>query len=82
MTFKVYSGPAGAEFVSPLHKDQMLFKEFSTFDEALAWADHLRETGRVPLLIEDRRGMHLSKREIAAELSHRHSRTVRDTAAG
>jgi hypothetical protein len=82
MTFKVYSGPAGTESVSPLNKDHMLFKEFSTFDEALAWAGHIRETGRVPLLIEDEGGMRLDKREIVAELGHRGARTVRNASAG
>jgi hypothetical protein len=53
MPFKVCSGPAGAEAISPMNKDRMLFKEFSTFDEALSWAGHMRETGRVALLIED-----------------------------
>jgi hypothetical protein len=82
MTFKVYSGPAGTESVSPLNKDHMLFKEFPTFDEALAWAGHIRETGRVPLLIEDEGGMRLDKREIAAELGHCSTRAVRNTSAG
>jgi hypothetical protein len=37
MPFKVYSGPAGTEAISPMNKDRMLFKEFSTFDEALSF---------------------------------------------
>ena len=82
MTFKVYSGPAGTETISPLNKDHMLFKEFPTFDEALAWAGHIRETGRVPLLIENEGGIHLDKREIAAELGQRDARAVRDAPAG
>jgi hypothetical protein len=82
MTFKVYSGPTGTESISPLNRDHMLFKEFPTFDEALAWADHIRQTGRVPLLIEDDGGMRLDKREIAAELGHRSTRAVRDARAG
>jgi hypothetical protein len=48
MAFKVYSGPAGTETISPLNKDHMLFKEFPTFDEALAWAGHMRERAGYP----------------------------------
>jgi hypothetical protein len=77
MTFKVYSGPAGIDEVSPLNKDRLLFKEFPNFDEALSWASHVKETGRVALLIEDEGGTRLGKREIAAELGHRDARAVR-----
>ena len=77
MTFKVYSGPAGTETVSPLTKDRMLFKEFPNFDEALSWASHVKETGRVPVLIEDEAGHTLDKREIAAALANREARDVR-----
>jgi hypothetical protein len=77
MTFKVYSGPAGSEAMSPINKDQMLFKEFSSFDEALSWASHVRHNGRVALLIEDEGGTRLDKRGIAAALSHRDAVTVR-----
>jgi hypothetical protein len=81
MTFKVYSGPAGTDAVSPIHKDRMLFKEFSNFDEALSWASHIKKTGRVPVLIEeDRTGRILSKREIAAALADRDARDVRGIA--
>jgi hypothetical protein len=76
MPFKVYSWPAGAETVSPMNKDRLLFKEFSTFDEALSWAGHIRETGRVPLLIEDEGGTRLDKRKIAAALSHPDARPI------
>jgi hypothetical protein len=38
--------------VSPIEKSQLLFKEFATLDDALSWARHLENTGRVPLLIE------------------------------
>lgn len=56
MAFKVYSGPAGTDAVSPIQKDRMLFKEFPNFDEALSWASHVKETGRVAVLIEDETG--------------------------
>jgi hypothetical protein len=77
MTFKVYSGPPGADMVSPLDKDRLLFKEFPNFDEALSWAGHIKETGRVALLIEDAGGTRLDKREIAAALGHRDAGSAR-----
>lgn len=77
MTFKVYSGPSGTEAVSPLAKDRMLFKEFPNFDEALSWASHVKDTGRVPVLIEDETGRTFDKREIAAALANRDARDVR-----
>lgn len=81
MAFKVYSGPVGSEEISPINKDRMLFKEFPTLDEALSWAGHIRETGRVALLIEDEGGTRLDKRQIAAELSHRGVAPLRGEAA-
>ncbi len=81
MTFKVYSGPAGAEAVSPIHKDRMLFKEFPSLDDALSWASHIKETGRVAVLIEDETGRTLDKREIAAALASRDARDMRGIAA-
>ena len=81
MTFKVYSGPAGTDAVSPIQKDRMLFKEFPNFDEALSWASHVKETGRVPVLIEDETGRTFDKREIAAALADRQARDVRGVTA-
>jgi hypothetical protein len=49
----------------------MLFKEFPSFDDALSWASHIQETGRVAVLIEDQSGRTFDKREIAAELAQR-----------
>jgi hypothetical protein len=81
MTFKVYSGPAGTDAVSPIHKDRMLFKEFPTFDEALSWASHVKDTGRVAVLLEDETGRTFNKREIAAALADRDARDVRGITA-
>jgi len=81
MTFKVYSGPVGIDAVSPIHKDRMLFKEFPSFDDALSWASHIKETGRVAFLIEDETGRTLSKREIAAAIADRDARDVRGVTA-
>ena len=55
----------------------MLFKEFPSFDEALSWAGHVKDTGRVALLIEDEGGTRLDKRQIAAALNHRDARAAR-----
>ena len=77
MTFKVYSGPPGADMVSPFDKDRLLYKEFPSLDEALSWAGHIKETGRVAMLIEDEAGTRLDKREIAVALSHRDAASVR-----
>jgi len=40
MRYRVYSGPRGAEAVSAMEKDRLLFKECATLDEALNWARH------------------------------------------
>jgi hypothetical protein len=80
MTFKVYSGPAGSDTVSPLDKDRMLFKEFADLDGALSWASHIQHTGRVALLIEDETGRTFDKRQIAAALATKTARDVRSSA--
>ncbi|HZC57416.1 MAG TPA: hypothetical protein VE396_15445 [Xanthobacteraceae bacterium] len=70
MTFRVYSGPRGSQSISPLEKDRYLFKEFSILDEALSWARHINNGGRVALLIEGDDGTRLTKLQIAATLVH------------
>ncbi len=42
----------------------------SKLDEALGWARHLNEGGRVALLIEGDDGTRLNKQQIAATLNH------------
>jgi hypothetical protein len=64
MTYRVYSGPKGSEDVTPFTKSSMLFKEFGTIDEALLWARHIEETGRVPLLLEGDDGTRMNRREL------------------
>ena len=71
--FRVYSGPPGSDALHPVEKSQHLFKEFTGLDEAISWAHHLQETGRVPLLIEGDDGTHIDKKDIAKAL-HRHRR--------
>jgi len=68
MRFRVYSGPKGAEDVSAIGKDQMLFKEFNTLDDALLWSRHVEKGGRLPLLIEGDDGTRMDRREIVNAL--------------
>jgi len=39
--YRVYSGSRGSEDIAPLAKVKVLFKEFTTIDDALSWARHL-----------------------------------------
>ncbi|MFZ1948551.1 MAG: hypothetical protein WB037_09680 [Pseudolabrys sp.] len=68
MRYRVYSGPKGSTDVSPLEKPQLLFKEFAVLDDALSWARHLEESGRIPLLIEGDDGTRLDRRAIVDAL--------------
>ena len=70
MTYRVYSGPRGSADIRPLEKDRMLFKEFGALDEAIGWARHVNEGGRVALLIEGDDGTRLTAPEIAVTLRH------------
>lgn len=68
MTYRVYSGPKGSGEISPLAKEQMLFKEFTALDEAFAWARHVGLSGRVPLLIEGDDGTQMDRRAVGDAL--------------
>lgn len=68
MTYRVYSGPKGADDIAPVGKSRALFKQFSALDEALSWARHVEQTGRVPLLIEGDDGTRLDRRDIGHAL--------------
>src|SRR4030081_3921837 len=70
MAYRVYSGPQGAGGFRAVEKDRMLFKEFSSLDEAMRWARHLDGTGHTALLIEGDDGSGLDKQEIVAALRH------------
>jgi hypothetical protein len=70
MTYRVYSGPRGSQALSPLDKASHLYKECSGLDEAMSWARHVNDSGRVALLIEGDDGTTLGKTEIAAALRH------------
>ena len=79
MTYRVYSGPPGSEAVPPMEKERWLYKEFGLLDEALGWARHVNDGGRVTLLIEGDDGTRLTKTEISAAL--RHPEATRSAAA-
>lgn len=68
MRFRVYSGPRGSDDISPLAKEKMLFKEFTSMDAALSWARHVEKKGRVPLLIEGDDGTSMDRRAIGDAL--------------
>jgi hypothetical protein len=68
MTYRVYSGPRGSQSISPLEKDRHLYKEFSVLDEAMSWAKHINESGRVSLLVEGDDGTRLTKQQIVTAL--------------
>jgi hypothetical protein len=70
MTYRVYSGPQGTEAISPLEKDRMLYKEFSSLDQAMSWARHVNDNGRTTLLIEGDDGTRLTRAEIETALMH------------
>ena len=71
MTYHVFSGPRGAPVPKGLEKDRMLYKEFDTFDAALAWARHVNQNeSRVALLIEGDDGTRLAKEDIVTALHH------------
>ena len=69
--YRVYSGPAGSEDISPLDITRQLFKEFAALDEAIGFAHHLKATGHVPLLIEGDDGTHIGRKDLAKALHHR-----------
>jgi hypothetical protein len=81
MTYRVYSGPRGSQSISPLEKDRHLYKEFSVLDEAMSWARHINENGRVALLIEGDDGTRLTKQQIVAALKNPDSFESHDSAA-
>jgi hypothetical protein len=81
MTYRVYSGPRGSETISPQEKDRHLYKEFGLLDEAMSWARHLNESGRVTLLIEGDDGTRLTKQEIVTALKHPEARERHDEVA-
>lgn len=68
MAYRVYSGPPGTESISPMEKEKQLYKELNSLDEAVGWARHVSDTGRVALLIEGDDGTRMDKEAIAAAI--------------
>jgi hypothetical protein len=81
MTYRVYSGPRGSQSISPVEKDRHLFKEFNSLDEAMSWARHVNERGRVTLLIEGDDGTRLTRQQIVTALKSPEAREGDDRAA-
>jgi len=81
MTYRVYSGPRGSESISPLEKDRHLFKEFGVLDDAMGWARHINDSGRVTLLIEGDDGTRLTKQQIVTALKSSDAIGAHDHAA-
>ena len=82
--YRIYSAPAGAENISPMEKERLLYKEAGTMDEAISWASHMSKTGHSVVLIDgddgvavrdqllDLVGVHLAKpRGALQEEQHR-----------
>jgi hypothetical protein len=80
MTYRVYSGPRGSQSISPLEKDRHLFKEFAVLDEAMNWARHINDSGRVALLIEGDDGTRLTKQQIVNALKNPSTESHHDAA--
>jgi hypothetical protein len=74
MTYRLYSGPPGAQDVAPLDAERRLFKEFGNLDAALDFAYYLQRRGSIALLIDGDDGTRLDRRDIAAALWHRERR--------
>jgi hypothetical protein len=68
MTYRVFSGPKGSPAIAPLTKEQLLYKELVTLDDALIWARQMERTGRLPMLIEGDDGTRMDRREIGESL--------------
>jgi len=68
MSYRVYSGPSGSVSISPMQKQTQLYKETTTLDEAVSWARHVSESGRVALLIEGDDGTRMDKEAIAVAI--------------
>jgi hypothetical protein len=82
MSYRAYSGPAGAQPISAGEKERMLFKELGSLDEAISWANHVKDTGRVVLLIEGDDGTRLDRSDIAKALHRFSSEHVRHGKGG
>jgi len=68
MQYRVYSGPNGSGEITPIARELMLFKEFAALDDALSWARHVEQGGRVPLLIEGDDGTRMDRRAVSDAL--------------
>ena len=82
MTFRVYSGSARlAIHLSAWRKIAIYYKEFGALDEAMSWARHINNGGRVALLIEGDDGTRLTKQQIVTALKNPNSEPSAEHAA-
>ena len=81
MTYRVYCGPRGSQAISPLEQDRHLYKEFHRLDEAMGWARHINDGGRVALLLEGDDGTRLTKQQIVTALKNPETGTWSEDAA-
>jgi len=51
MRYRVYSGRRGARTIALQERDGKPFTEFAAVDDAVAWADLLRRSGQVVLVV-------------------------------
>lgn len=66
--YRVFSAPSGAQQVSPMDKERLLYKEVGSMDEAISWASHMSKTGHAVVSIEGDDGTRLGASEIASAL--------------
>ena len=65
MRYRVYSGERDARGLSPRDRSRTPYTEFDYAEDALLWAQRLREHGRVALLVIGDDGTRMGKQEIA-----------------
>jgi hypothetical protein len=63
MRYRVYSGRRGLRTIAPQERDGKPFTEFAAAHDALAWADWLRRSGHVALLVMGDDGAQPSQQE-------------------
>lgn len=68
IAYRVYSAPKGVDDFSLIARRRTLFKQFETFDDALAWARNVDQAGDVPLIIDGDDGTYVDRVELAAML--------------
>ena len=68
MTYRVYSGPRGSKSSLRRRRIAISSRSSACLDEAMSWARHINNSGRVALLIEGDDGTRLTKQQIVTAL--------------